>query len=120
MALSTQTLSLPLSHSSLSHTHAGHLNTLALSTQTIHKCRIKKETIKRAQFETEIEGQDARSRQKNRGSRCLIKAKEKFKTRTKNWGLVWVSGIEESWQIDSISKEEQDRAKMSLCDGGLY
>ena len=22
--------------------------------------------------------------------------------------------------IDSISKEEQDRAKMSLCDGGLY
>ena len=43
----------------LSLTHAGHLNTLALSTQTIHKCRIKKEIIKRAQFETEIEGQDA-------------------------------------------------------------
>ena len=44
---------------SLSLSHAGHLNTLVLSTRTIHKCRIKKEIIKRAQFETEIEGQDA-------------------------------------------------------------
>ena len=59
----THTLSLSLSH-------AGHSNTLALSTQTIHECRIKKEITKRAQFETEREGQDARSRQKNRGSRC--------------------------------------------------
>ena len=58
----TLSLSLSLSHASLSHTHthiplsltrAGHLNTLALSTQTIHKCTIKKEIIKRVQFETE-------------------------------------------------------------------
>ena len=60
--VNTNTLSLPLSH-------AGHLNTLALSTQTIHKCRIKKEITKRAQFETEIEGQDARSRQKTSSRR---------------------------------------------------
>ena len=59
LALSTQTLSLSLSHMPLSLSDAGHLNTLALSTRTIHKCRIKKEIIKRAQFETEIEGQDA-------------------------------------------------------------
>ena len=79
LGICAHTLSLPLSHThthtyslslSLSLSRAGHLNTLALSTQTIHKCRIKKEIIKRAQFETETEGQDTRSRQKNRGSRC--------------------------------------------------
>ena len=49
----------------------------------------------------------------DQGKKEVQDSYKKLRTRVseRHWGEL---------TIDSISKEEQDRAKMSSCDGGLY